>query len=192
LSEGKIFVDLGANEGYFSILASKLVGKSGNVIAVEPQSRLIPILQKNIHINACDNVRIIRGLVSSRTGSKPIHLAPLTNTGSSSIYRPTKYALPVEIVPSFTLDGIFKLANLKRCDLLKIDVEGAEGEIINGARNNLRSMNIKMIVVEFHKEALAKAKWSQEDINEQIVRSGYRADPCGDFVVYRSFNSADC
>src|SRR5919199_1067555 len=47
LKPGNIFVDLGANEGYFTVIASRLVGKAGKVIAIEPQSRLQPIIREN-------------------------------------------------------------------------------------------------------------------------------------------------
>jgi hypothetical protein len=56
LRPGDVFIDMGANEGYFSVLASSLVGPHGTVIAVEPQSRLQGVIQTNIGENTCSNV----------------------------------------------------------------------------------------------------------------------------------------
>jgi FkbM family methyltransferase len=63
LRPGAVFIDMGANEGYFSVLASGVVGPSGAVIAVEPQSRLQGVIQTNLDANACLNVRLVRCVV---------------------------------------------------------------------------------------------------------------------------------
>lgn len=58
LQEGDVFVDVGANEGWFSILAGKLVGSSGKVYCIEPLPRNVSILEKNIQANDLDNIAI--------------------------------------------------------------------------------------------------------------------------------------
>ena len=58
LKQGDVFVDLGANEGYFSVIASPLVGSAGRVIAIEPQSRLQNTIQENLALNGCNNVKV--------------------------------------------------------------------------------------------------------------------------------------
>src|SRR5947209_7701542 len=70
LYPGAVFVDLGANEGYFSVLASKLVGPFGMVIAVEPQERLQAVIQHNCYLNRSYNVRVIRAVVSGCEGDQ--------------------------------------------------------------------------------------------------------------------------
>ena len=59
LQPGSTFIDLAANEGYFSVIASKLVGSQGKVFAIEPQSRLLDIINKNLDLNECNNVKIL-------------------------------------------------------------------------------------------------------------------------------------
>jgi len=59
LPPGGIFIDLGANEGYFSVIGSKLVGMAGRVLAFEPQSRLQPVINRNSTLNSCDNVEVL-------------------------------------------------------------------------------------------------------------------------------------
>jgi len=65
LTPGAVFIDLGANEGYFTVLASKLVGPQGIVIAIEPQSRLQSVITANLEANNCRNVRVVKAVVSS-------------------------------------------------------------------------------------------------------------------------------
>ena len=95
LSPGDVFIDLGANEGYFSVLASKLVGPKGTVIAIEPQSRLQHVIQANLEANQCFNVRLIRCVVSGTTGRMQLSLAPATNTGSSGLFPTNQIPCPV-------------------------------------------------------------------------------------------------
>jgi len=99
LAPGGTFLDLGANEGFFSVLASKLVGPVGQVISVEPQTRLLTILQKNLSLNFCYNCRVAHCVLSDENGKAVIHLSPSNNSGGTSLYRSTPYPLPVESVP---------------------------------------------------------------------------------------------
>src|SRR4051812_19895765 len=81
LAPGQVFVDLGANEGFFSIVAAALVGPSGKVIAVEPQSRLQSVIRQNMSLNSCSNVKVIQGVISAASGSVEIHLTPDLRSG---------------------------------------------------------------------------------------------------------------
>jgi hypothetical protein len=74
LGPGKVFVDLGANEGYFTVLAARLTQPRGRVLAVEPQARLIPIIETNLRINKLD-ATIIHAAVSDHRGAVTLHLA---------------------------------------------------------------------------------------------------------------------
>ena len=59
ICEGSVFVDVGAHEGYFSVVAAKSAGRRGRVLAIEPQARLLPILACNLRINHLENVQIV-------------------------------------------------------------------------------------------------------------------------------------
>jgi hypothetical protein len=81
LQPGCTFIDLGANEGYFSVVASRLVGPRGKVISVEPQSRLQNIIRTNLDLNKCANVRVVKAALSAQSGTVTLELAPDINTG---------------------------------------------------------------------------------------------------------------
>lgn len=133
LNCGMTFVDLGANEGYFSVIASRLVGPAGTVVAVEPQPGLQPVLTTNFALNHCTNVRIVPVAVGDRRGRLPLYLHPRINPGAASLLRPTKYRLPTVMVDVVPLADVFETAGICRCALLKIDVEGGEYEVLLGA-----------------------------------------------------------
>jgi protein-L-isoaspartate O-methyltransferase len=84
LKPGAVFVDLGANEGYFTVIASRVVGPGGRVFAIEPQSRLPEVLETNLRANYCRNVRLIKAVVSSKTERMQLALISDMNTGATS------------------------------------------------------------------------------------------------------------
>ncbi|HEX6771596.1 MAG TPA: FkbM family methyltransferase [Acidobacteriaceae bacterium] len=91
LVSGSTFLDLGANEGFFTVIASKLAGPAGRVVAVEPQGRLGPVILKNLTLNQYANCTIVQAAASDTTGDLTIHLAPATNTGSTSVFHTARY-----------------------------------------------------------------------------------------------------
>ena len=85
LLPGDVFMDLGANEGYFSIIASKIVGDNGKVFCIEPQRRLWPVLLDNFIANECHNIQLLPYAVGPEKGEAELILTPSINTGSSKI-----------------------------------------------------------------------------------------------------------
>jgi FkbM family methyltransferase len=177
-------VDLGANEGYFSVIASSLVGSTGRVIAIEPQSRLQTTIQTNLAFNGCTNVKVFNTIVSANTGTMRLHLTRGANTGGSSLFRSTKYTLPTEEVQSFTLADFFEKAGLDRCDLLKVDIEGAEYDVFMNAEDLLRSGVIRNIALEIHYTILERRRLSGDDLHRWISECGYSFHDDGGIRVY--------
>ncbi len=173
LREGDTFVDVGANEGYFSIVASKLVGPTGRVISIEPQSRLQAVLFRNLAENSADNVRIVQSAIADVTGTATLSLAPDMNTGSSGIFRTTKYRNPTESVPVTTLRAMVDLLGLKTVRLMKMDIEGFEYEAILGSRSLFNQSVIENIALELHPQILERRKKSISDILDFLVSAGY-------------------
>jgi FkbM family methyltransferase len=173
LRPGYTFIDMGANEGYFSVVASHLVGPRGSVIAVEPQSRLQHILQTNLRLNRCYNVRLIGAAISSTSGPVKMNLTADINSGGSSLFRPTKYGLRTEEVDGFTLSEFCRRAGLDRCDLMKVDIEGAEYDVFMGARDFLQTGIIRNIALEIHNSILEKRGLSGNDLHHELLEARY-------------------
>jgi FkbM family methyltransferase len=177
LSQNNVFVDLGANEGYFSVIASQIVGPGGRVLAVEPQSRLQPVISKNLNLNSCQNVQILPLAISGDSRLVTLHLTPDMNTGSTAAIQTTRYSLQKQDVSSITLAQLFEQHSIETCHLLKVDIEGYEYEAIMGSQDLFASGRIKAIALELHPGHLAKRNLSGEDIVRFLTRCGYRRDP---------------
>lgn len=173
LKPGCTFIDLGANEGYFSVIASRLVGPRGTVISVEPQSRLQAVVQTNLSLNHCDNVRIIKAAVTSRSEPVTFELTPDVNTGGSSLFRSTKYACRQEVVDGLTLADFIQRTGIEYCDLMKVDIEGAEYDAFMGSGDTLEKGIIRNISLELHPAILKKRGLSAGDLHQRILAAGY-------------------
>jgi len=112
LSPGGVFVDIGANEGYFSVVGPKLVSPAGRVVAVEPQARIQEVRNENCALNQIANVEIVRVAISDTNGSRQFALSPDMNTGSKRLHQSTKYKLSTENVRAVTLSGLFSEAQI--------------------------------------------------------------------------------
>lgn len=176
LGPGKRFADIGANEGYFSVLAAKIVGPFGGVIAVEPQTRLQEVIKKNLMLNNLNNVKTIQSAVSDYKGEAQIHLTPNTSTGSSGLAKSTRYRLQQETIPVNTVESILNVGGFSVVDLLKMDIESFEYEAILGARKILKTHCIKALAIELHPKLIRARGKEPNKIEDILIRSGYKKD----------------
>lgn len=184
LSPGAVFVDVGANEGYFSVLASALVGASGRVVAIEPQSRLQTVLQQNFELNGCSNIKLISTAISDAENTAELYLTPDTNTGASGLSRGTRYRLPTETVQTTTLLKLIADQQLEQIDLMKMDIEGFEYEALLGAEAVLRTGQIKALALELHPAAIIVRGLDPGKIVTLLHDCGYFQDPNSETSVY--------
>lgn len=174
LNEGDSFIDLGANEAYFSILASKKIGKNGKVYCIEPQRRLWEVILKNINKNNCYNIKLIPFAISDNINEISISLSPTINTGSSTIVKESRRQLwETQQLFSTTLDDLFLMNDPYSIKLIKIDIEGYEFFALKGGVKLLEKKIIKHIVIEFHPDQLNKLGQTAEAISSFLNSYGY-------------------
>ncbi|NET39535.1 MAG: FkbM family methyltransferase [Cyanothece sp. SIO1E1] len=183
LSAGESFIDIGANEGFFSIVASDIVGPTGRVFTVEPQERLQEVIEKNVELNRLKNVQIIKKAISDTKGETEIVLAPDTNTGSSGFTNPQKYYSPRQKVEMDTLENIFNDMGIDTIDFAKVDVEGFEYETILGSKQLFKDHRIKRIALELHPWVLGPRGLDGDDIVNFLKECGYKASNQYDNLV---------
>ncbi len=175
LEEGDTFVDLGTNEGYFSILASKKVGKNGKVFSIEPQSRLWEIILNNANKNHCYNISIIPYAASDNMGEVSITLSPPINTGSSTIVKTRRRSFwKTQTLNSTTLDNLFLRDDIPSIKLMKVDIEGFEFFALKGGAELLKKKLFKNIIIELHPIQLKELGQSVEQINDFMHSFGYK------------------
>jgi FkbM family methyltransferase len=132
LQSGQTFFDVGANVGYYTILASRLVGRNGCVAAFEPVVRNLATLKQHLDLNYAHNVRLFPFAVSDVAGISSFTLGDDNAMGFLSANEGNGDLL----VPTISLDEFAERSKL-RPDVIKIDVEGAEVHVLTGARRVL-------------------------------------------------------
>lgn len=192
VKEGDIVVDLGANTGYYSLLAARLVGRKGKVYAFEPEPMNYSLLIKNIELNGYDNIVPVQKAVSNVTGTVRLFLND-KNTGGHTIYQPNKKREFVE-VESITLDEFFKD---KKCliNVILMDIEGAEMAVFLGMERLLRENENLKIFVEFYPPYIRRSGQSPEDsIHLLLMDYSFSILAIGDYTkdkVYLEINNVD-
>ncbi len=148
---GSTVIDVGANVGYFTLLAAKLAGKEGLVLAFEPDPTSFGFLSKSIAKNNFQNVRIFRECISNIDGQRTLYLSATSNRGLHSTS--TDLGGVKITVPSARLDSVASMLNVSSVDLLKVDVEGGEPDVLESASHLLAEGRVKNIIMEWdHRE----------------------------------------
>ena len=170
LKPGMSVIDIGANIGFFTLLAASIVGPSGAVTAFEPHSENCRLLLLSVDRNEFQHVRLLPTALGSRNGSAFFSTMLGTNgalqpSTAEELMRPT-----CTVVPVMRLDDLPHFP----VDLIKMDVEGAEGMVIDGAEATIRR-NKPVICSEFSPEMLARVSGvNPAEHVRRICDMGYR------------------
>lgn len=170
VGHGDIAIDIGANIGWYTTLFSKLVGGSGRVVAVEAMPSTFAMLKDNVAINNCtDNVQLLNAMCSDSLGAGVIFKFASLHPGLASARPYANESSTKEAVKKETLDNIIDTMHLSHINILKIDVEGAEFEVIKGSTEALRNGSIQALMIEAN--------------NERSQAFGYEFSECLDYIV---------
>jgi FkbM family methyltransferase len=164
VSLGTVVYDVGANVGIYSLLASLRAGPSGKVYAFEPLERNLVYLRRHLALNNVENCVILETAVSNREGTRPFSAA---SWSSSMAHLSTDGE---KLVPSTTLDTcIYGDRGLRPPDIIKIDVEGAEIEVLEGASR---------VLTEFHPAIFLEIHGTQlhAECSASLLAKGYRIE----------------
>lgn len=147
VQQGMTTFDVGAQSGFYSLLLSRLVGRGGSVIAFEPLPANLRILKENVEINTLANV-VVRGeAVAEKSGTLDFQVPALNSNLLAGPLAPGDQ-YPTTLVRSVSLDDFVDEIGC-RVDFIKVDVEGAEGAVLDGARRLLRKYHPTMMI-ELH------------------------------------------
>lgn len=146
ISLGSVVYDIGANVGYFSLLASELTGQDGKVYAFEPLPRNIEFLRKHVTLNRMVNIEVIEAAVSDQGGEASFDLGASSAMGHLA----DSGQISVRMV---SLDEMFDAGELQPPDYVKVDVEGAEYAALQGARKLLETYQPVLFLDTHEREA---------------------------------------
>ena len=179
LRPGDTFIDVGANIGYYSLLASRLVGKSGSVIALEASPTTFRALESNLARNRVRNVRAVNVAVSDSSGLAKVFRGPEENHGLSTVLESESlryhchFECEVETAP---LSAVLRDEEMRKARLIKIDVEGAEWRVIAGMGPLLYSGRTDLeVMVETSPERLAQEGKNPTDLLKVFASAGFHA-----------------
>jgi len=175
LRAGSVFYDIGANVGFLTVLAARLVGQQGKVYAFEPVPSNAAYVRRNAEANHFEQVHVIEKAASNASGTGVLNLAKYSGGAAlalANVEAPPDAdgTLQVEIV---TIDGLIDQGVLRPPDVVKIDVEGAELEVLMGMEATLKQYR-PVVIVELD-GANASSLQRKQSTNEQWLSShGYR------------------
>lgn len=178
-----LFVDVGANMGYFSLLWAGVCA-SGRVVAYEASPRNINIFQTNIVRNSLqDRITLVPKAAGDRTGSVTFDVGPSDQTGWGGISNTTSSTTVT--VPMVRLDEDL---HDRRIQLLKIDVEGADTWVLFGCEDLLKKRNIQTIYFEQNKERMECLGIAPGEAQKFLNSVGYECHPIskddGEWIAY--------
>lgn len=166
IKPGWTVVDVGANLGYYALLASRLIGPQGRVFAFEPTPSTYQVLLENIGLNRARNIAPYQVAMCDFCGSVSVIEQEVDGwnriglDGEPGAHR----------VPSLTLDRFVDEQKLERIDMIKVDIEGAEHKFLQGARATIKSFR-PIIAVELKPSALATFGATVGDLTKEL--NGY-------------------
>lgn len=147
LRPGDTFIDVGANIGYYTVVASQVVGETGHVYAFEPDPTSFAILERNVRENGLTNVTLEQKALSNEPGSLRLYLAH-ENKGDHRLFDEADAPREFVDVEAVRLDDYLE-GRPQKIDFIKIDTQGAEGIIIGGMLETIRNNPNLAMVVEY-------------------------------------------
>lgn len=172
LKAGMIFVDVGANVGYYTLMAASLVGSTGCVLAFEPSAYAFGRLQQTIARNNLAQVQAIHAGLGDTNGESLLFVSAGKDNHTPSMV-PNAGGKPVP-VPVRRLDDYLAEHGVDHVDFMKIDVEGFEPNVIRGAGKYLEQRKIRAILCEFNTHWLSANKSSAPALCQLLIDSGFR------------------
>lgn len=138
VKRGGIFIDAGANVGLYTLRAAPLVGPTGSVVSIEPGKVAADQLEANLALNpGFTQVKVVRKAASDKPGTAVLHHIQLGDDPQAFSLLSDGRATEGETVEVTTVDQLVEQFGLPRVDCIKMDVEGAEPMLIEGARQTI-------------------------------------------------------
>jgi len=185
IKKDSIFFDIGANEGFFSLVASKKI-ITGKIYCFEPQKNLLKIIEKNLLKNNFKNFFLLDFGIGESEYFTNLNVFQDTNTGASSILKKHFLNKKKKKIKIKSLDHFVSEERLyDQIDLVKIDIEGYEIQAIKGMENLLKEKKINTLLIDYHMHIVNnKVRLEHEKL---ILSFGYKKIKTNDqnYICYQ-------
>ncbi len=169
LRAGDVFADVGANYGWYTLYAAKLLGASrGRVFAFEPQAELAELIRRAAELNRLDNVTVLEAAAADHPSRGVLQTDWEGNSGFVWAVATDGMNDPVQVV---TLDQELGDATPS---VVKIDVEGGEWRVLRGMRSLLARSALSTLIVEVHPEKMARLGDNAVRLSSLLREQGFR------------------
>lgn len=173
LKPGDVFYDIGANIGFLTVIGARLVGVQGRVYAFEPVPQNLDILSHNLDLNHFQQVTVVPKAISSASGNGELLLS--THPGGSALTSgdvpvDMKGSMPIELA---SIDDLIFESDFRPPTVIKIDVEGAEAEVLAGLVRTLQQYH-PTLVYEIDDQNPVHFKTKQDNLERILANHGYR------------------
>jgi len=176
LNKGDIFLDIGANVGFYTAIASNIVGKNGVVVACEPDPNSLHYLYKTSSLNSQhNNITIVDKAITDKTGINTLFVSG-SNRGDNRLHKFDESSDKFN-VNTTTVDELFfelKLNKNTNPLFIKIDVQGSEGLVLSGMKNTIRTFANVTLIMEFWPKALSNMKTSPVALLTSLELQGFK------------------
>jgi FkbM family methyltransferase len=194
LATGDTFIDIGANHGSFSIYAARILGRSGRILAVEPQPELASLVRRSLREN-CRCMWSVHAIAVGDTERQTLLYTPRASSGAAGLFesysgrnRPRKTLVNVMPFDSL-LDGT---AVLPGKVVVKLDAEGSEYAFLRGATRLLATRR-PTIILEINPDSLCAAGVSSDSLKTLLIKMGYtRYRDVVEDAAHKPLDALDC
>lgn len=170
IKPGMTIIDIGANLGYYTAIASRLAGERGLVLAFEPEPNFFKLLSRNINRNNLKNVACFELAIAEKNGLTNLYLSS-ENKGHNSIINSEELKTAVQ-VKTTTLDDFLASQKIAKVDIIKMDIEGAEILALEGMRDTL-AKHKPLLFLEFSPHSIIKINRNPLDFLLTLQKIGY-------------------
>ena len=174
LSGDEVFWDVGANVGYFTLVAAAALNHRGRIIAFEPGKNAYARLTENLALNPWRNITAYPLAVTDREGEAVLHLAGDIADSSANLYQAAQAQAGSEVCRTVALNHFLRQENLPPPHLIKLDAEGAELAVLKGAQQLIHD-SPPLWLMEMEEKNLQAAGASKIEVAQFLTGCGYRA-----------------
>lgn len=176
LKKDQIVLDLGANIGYYSLLARSVVGPGGKVFSFEPSTENTSLIKKSIDANKFENITVVEAAVSDHDGYGSLFLSPYYKSEHSVFeyhYSSGDHKGDTQKIKLVTIDSFLENLGDPSVDVIKMDVEGSEKKALDGMKKTIEFNKKLTLITEFWPQGFANAGIEPEDFLEILASLGF-------------------